>query len=129
MPDEPDHAVFGLIGAASFWTRSVQQIRSGRPMQESIEQHLAQLAQYFAIGFAAHSPRGPLPGNVLSAYHTVMNGPPPDYTYKANLIYLSTWMVEPLLVMEMTESEKLVQQFAVAKTVSLSLREGDKRKC
>lgn len=120
MPDEPDHAVFGLIGAAAFWTRSVQQIVSGKPMADSIAQYLAELAPYFHIGFAAHSYKGPYPGNVLGAYHAVMNGPAPDFKYQANFIYLSTWMIEPLLVMELTESERLVQQFAVAKTVSFS---------
>ena len=118
MPDSPDHSVFSLIGASSFWRRSVLEIVSGKPMQESIDQHLSELAKYMALGFAAHSPKGPLPGNVLAAYHKVMSGQPPEYRYKANMIYLSTWVVEPLLVMELSESERLVQQFAVAKTVS-----------
>jgi hypothetical protein len=98
-------------------------------MQESITQHLSELAVYFCIGFAAHSPKGPLPANVLGAYHKVMNGQAPDSTYKANMIYLSTWMIEPLLVMEMTESEKLVQQFAVAKTVGFSGGRDLEEKC
>jgi hypothetical protein len=87
------------------------------PIVALMQQHLLDLSANLYLGFAeTHH------GNVVGGYHQVRLHPGPDQRYEGSTIYLCIWQLESLLTSNLTTSERLVQTFAVAKTVSSLLR-------
>jgi len=120
MQDEPDlTGKQRLAGPATFWRRSVLQqwTGTGTTMAQETEQHLFDLSFHINLGFS-----GKKEASVLHGFHVprFKGGENKNITYHSSEIYLCIWQLEPLLLSNLSASERIIQTFACAKTVSLA---------
>lgn len=119
MQDEPD--LIGktrLMGPSTFRRRSVLEQWTGTPMAQEMEQHLFDLSFHINLGFSDIKKTA----GRLHGYHVPYFKAGENITYHASEIYLCIWLVKPLLVANLSPSERVCQTFSCAKTVSFLLR-------
>lgn len=114
MADQPDLTHHGMRGPSVFWRRTIIQKMVGTPMEQRTRDHLQTLSENLHIGFSSSVRHG----MVVGGFHKPGLSQDGLMEWRSSHIYLCYWQLEPLLTVKMTDSERLVQTFACAKTVS-----------